>query len=101
MATKTHFEIDQGTNVQMRLELVENDGSPKDMTNHLVFAQMKQSYLHDSDQATKFNCIVTDASNGVVDMYLTNVQTDALDARRKYLFDIEVKPTTFTEMQSI
>jgi NAD-specific glutamate dehydrogenase len=90
MAERSDFDIDQGSNVVITMDLANKDRSPYNMVNHLVFAQMKLSYLHDSTQATKFTPYYQDAPNGIIQLILTNEQTDALDYRKPYYYDVEV-----------
>lgn len=90
MAQKSDFDIDQGANVLLTMELINPDKSPKNMVNHVVYAQMKQSYSYDSTRATKFATHYPDAPGGIIQLALTNLQTDALDYRRPYYYDVEV-----------
>ena len=41
MAQEETFTIDQGADVAIQLYLVNTDGSPKNLTNHLITAKMK------------------------------------------------------------
>jgi len=90
-ATRGDFDIDQGSNVLITMELMNLDRSPKNMTNNLVFGQMKQSYEHDSTRATHFITSVVNAPEGIITLALTNEQTAELDYRRRYVYDIEVR----------
>lgn len=90
MSQDTQLTIDQGTDVLIQLTLVNEDQSAKNLVNHTAFAWMKQSYNHDSTQATKFASTISNDSGGIVDLQLTNIQTDALDHRRNYVFDVEL-----------
>jgi hypothetical protein len=90
MAERSDFDIDQGSNVVLTMELMNTDRSPKNMVNHVVHAQMKQSFKYDSTRATKFATYYTDAPQGIVQLALTNLQTDALDYRKPYYYDVEV-----------
>lgn len=91
MATRSDFDIDQGSNVLITMELMNEDRSPKDMTNHVVYGQMKMSYGDDSTEATHFTTMVTNAPNGEVTLSLTNTQTASLDYRKRYMYDFEVR----------
>jgi hypothetical protein len=90
MAYYEDFSIDQGTDVAIQLELVDKDtGSAKDLTNHTVAAQMKHNY--EADSAISFGAIVVDpATSGSILLNLTNQQTDALDFKRRYVYDVEL-----------
>lgn len=90
MATEENLSIDQGTDVLIILQLANTDQSAKNLTNHTVYAWVKKSLSDDSDQATKFSTLISNAAAGEVELRLTNTQTDALDYRKKYFYDVEL-----------
>ena len=51
---------------------------------------MKKNFNSDSADTTTWNCIVSDATGGVMTASLTNLQTDALNAG-KYVYDVEMQ----------
>jgi hypothetical protein len=89
MAQYEDLVIDQGADVAIELELVDANGSPKDLTNYSAAAKMKRSYNSDSDDTTDFTAVISDPIEGSVVLSLTNLQTDELKKGR-YLYDVEV-----------
>ena len=72
MAQYEDITVDQGTDFAMELQLGEDDGSIKDLTNHTVSAS-----------------IIGDAANGIATLSLSNSQTEILKAGR-YVYDVEL-----------
>lgn len=89
MAQYEEFTIDQGADVSIQLNLVDTSDTVKDLTNYTVTAKLKKNYNSDSDDTTNFATAVTNASNGICTLSLTNTQTDALKAGR-YVYDVEL-----------
>lgn len=90
MAQYEEFTIDQGTDVSILINLVNADNSKKDLTNYSVSAKMKKTYNSDSADTTDFTAVVADPStDGIVNLSLTNAQTDALRPG-KYVYDVEI-----------
>lgn len=91
MAAYEDFTIDQGADVAFELHLTDPDGSPKNLTSFFVNAKMKRSYTSDSDETVDFTTLIpTPATDGIVSLSLTNEQTDALNTRGRYLYDVEI-----------
>jgi hypothetical protein len=92
MADYEDFTIDQGADVAIELHLQEQDGSKKDLTGHSALAKMKRSYNStDSDEITSFTTIVASpATDGILTLALTNSQTDTLNSRLRYVYDVEL-----------
>lgn len=92
MATYEELIIDQGADVAVEIELVEQDGSKKDLTGYSAAAKMKRNYNSvDSDEIVDFTATIGDpATDGVVILSLTNTQTDALSTRGRYVYDVEI-----------
>lgn len=92
MADYEDFTIDQGADVAIELHLQEQDGSKKDLTGHSASAKMKRSYNSvDSDEIVDFTTIVSSpATDGILTLALTNTQTDALNPRLRYVYDVEL-----------
>ena len=83
MATYEDFTIDQGADLALQLELVNPDGSKKDLTGYTASAKMKKTYR--STESIDFTAVVPDPSlEGIVTLSLTNLQTDALSTRGRY-----------------
>tara|TARA_Y100000385_G_scaffold250028_1_gene271817 strand:- start:192 stop:551 length:360 start_codon:yes stop_codon:yes gene_type:complete len=92
MADYEDFTIDQGADVAIELHLQEQDGSKKDLTGHSALAKMKRSYNStDSDEITSFTTVVSSpATDGILTLALTNSQTDSLNSRLRYVYDVEL-----------
>ena len=92
MADYEDFTIDQGTDVAIELHLQEQDGSVKNLTSHSAAAKMKRSYNSvDSDEIVTFAANIADPpTDGVLVLSLTNEQTDALNPRNRYVYDVEL-----------
>ena len=91
MATYEEITIDQGADVAIELHLVDVTGAAKNLTNYAVAAKMKKNYNSDSSDTTVFTTgIATDPTSGICTLSLTNVQTDALKAPGKYVYDVEI-----------
>ena len=89
MAQYEDITIDQGSDVAIQLDLVNKDGSVKDLTNFQVAAKLKKSYNSDSADTLSFTAGVTDPENGTIILGLDNTQTDSLTSRR-YVYDVEI-----------
>ena len=92
MADYEDFTIDQGADVAIELHLQEQDGSKKNLTGHSALAKMKRSYNStDSDEIVSFTTIVASpATDGILTLALTNPQTDSLNPRLRYVYDVEL-----------
>lgn len=89
MATYEDFTIDQGADLALQLELVNPDGSKKDLTGYSAAAKMKKTYR--STESVDFTTLITDPSlEGIVTISLTNLQTDQLSTRGRYVYDVEI-----------
>lgn len=91
MAQYEEFTIDKGVDVAIELDLINEFGDPKDLSNYNVAASMRRNYS--STQAVDFNSIIAKPpTDGVVTLSLTNAQTAALDAGR-YVYDVIISFT--------
>ena len=89
MAQYEEFSIDQGADVTIELHLVDKNDVVKNLTGHTVTAKMKKNYNSDSSDTTDFATVISNASNGVASLSLTNSQTNALKVGR-YVYDVEL-----------
>ena len=89
MAQYEEFSIDQGADVTIELHLVDKNDAVKNLTGHTVTAKMKKNYNSDSSDTTDFATVISNASNGVASLSLTNSQTNALKVGR-YVYDVEL-----------
>ena len=89
MATYEDFTIDQGADLALQIELVNPDGSKKDLTGYTASAKLKKTYR--STESVDFTAVVpSPALEGIVTISLTNLQTDALSTRGRYVYDVEI-----------
>ena len=86
------FTINQGTDIAIELHCTEPDGSVKDLSNHSLAAYMKRNYADSANDpdTVSFNGIISDATGGIATISLTNTQTDALNTRGRYVYDVEL-----------
>lgn len=90
MAQYEEFTIDQGSDVSVTLNLVNTDGSKKNLTGYSVAAKMKKTYNSADSDTTSFTTAITSPpAGGICTLALTNTQTDALKAGR-YVYDVEI-----------
>tara|TARA_Y100001938_G_scaffold148075_1_gene230820 strand:- start:1714 stop:2064 length:351 start_codon:yes stop_codon:yes gene_type:complete len=89
MAQYEEFTIDQGADVAIELHLVDKNDAVKNITGHTVTAKLKKNYNSDSSDTTDFTTIISNATNGVTTLSLTNTQTNALKVGR-YVYDVEL-----------
>lgn len=90
MALYEEIEIDQGTDVSIELQLINIDGTPKDLTSYSARSKMKKSYTSDSADTHDFITIIASpATDGILNLSMTNVVTDGIPAGR-YLYDVEI-----------
>lgn len=86
------FTINQGTDIAIELHCTEPDGSVKDLSNHSLAAYMKRNYADSANDpdTVSFNGIISDAIGGIATISLTNTETDALNPRGRYVYDVEL-----------
>ena len=85
--------IDQGADQTIQLELTDTSGDKKNLTGYAVAAQIRRNYSSiDSDAVTFSSQIASPATNGVINLTLTNSQTGGMKAGR-YVYDVEISST--------
>lgn len=90
MAQYEELSIDKGSDITLQLELEDTSGNAKDLTNYTVAGKLKKTYSTPDGEATTFVTeIQAPAADGVVNLSLTNAQTDAIKAGR-YVYDVEI-----------
>ncbi len=91
MAQYEDLTIDQGADVAIQLELLEKDGSIKNLVGFSAAAKMKRSYNADSDNTLAFTASITElnAPLGILVLELTNTQTNTLKSGR-WVYDVEI-----------
>jgi hypothetical protein len=81
------LHMDQGSSFTMEFQFT-LDGSPLDLTNYLVRAQMR-THKKSSEVAANFVCSVVDATLGKISIAISQADREALVAS-EYLYDIEI-----------
>ena len=89
MAEYEKFDIDQGSDIAIQLDLVDQNNNKKDLTNFSAAAKMKRTFNSDSSDTTAFSAAITDADDGILTLSLTNTQTSALKVGT-YVYDVEI-----------
>jgi hypothetical protein len=91
MAHYEELTIDKGTDVSIELQLVNLDGSAKDLTGYSVSAKMATRYdERDSDKIAFTSIVATPADEGIVSLSLTNTVSDTLNPKKRYVYDVEI-----------
>ena len=90
--TYEDIDINQGTDIAIELDCVDEDGSVKNLTNHSIAAKMKRTYNStDASDIQAFNAIVqSPADAGKLTLSLTNVTNQRLLERGRYVYDAEL-----------
>jgi len=89
MAEYEKFDIDQGSDIAIQLDLVDQNNNKKDLSNYSAAAKMKRTFNSDSSDTTTFTAAITDADDGILTLSLTNAQTSALKVGT-YVYDVEI-----------
>jgi len=90
MALQEDISIDQGTDYRFRLELVETDGSKKNLTGYTAAGKIKETYNTSDSDAIEFAATFpAPRTDGILLLDLTNTQTDLLTENR-YVYDVEI-----------
>ena len=70
MATYEDFTIDQGSDLALQIELVEPDGSTKNLNGYTVSAKMKKTFRSTAADTVEFTSIVADPAESVELSYI-------------------------------
>ena len=88
MAVYSNIVVDQGTDYSASIDVTDSDGDTTDLTGYTGAGQIRETYS--STTAVDFTVTVADpATSGVLNISLTNVQTNAMKAGR-YVYDVEI-----------
>ena len=88
MAIIANLFIDQGTDYSIVVDCTDVSGEVLDLTGYTAAAQIRKTYS--STTAVNFTVSVrSPATAGILDVSLTNAQTNAMKAGR-YVYDIEI-----------
>jgi|TARA_R110000772_G_scaffold81093_1_gene172650 hypothetical protein len=91
MAHYEDLHIDQGTDVSIEIYLVNPDGSVKNLTGYSVAASLATRYDAPTVEKTNFTAAVkSPATDGIVALSLTNAQSQALNPKKRYVYDVEI-----------
>jgi hypothetical protein len=89
MAEYEKFTIDQGSDIAIQLELVDENNNKKNLTDYSAAAKMKRSFNSDSSDTHAFLVAITDADDGIITMSMNNEETSALKVG-SYVYDVEI-----------
>ena len=90
MAVYEEFTIDQGTDIALQLDLIEEDGSTKNLENIFARAKIKKTYSTPDSDAVNFPATrISPLTSGILTLSLTNIQTASLKSGR-YVYDVEL-----------
>jgi len=93
-----HYEdltVDQGSDLSVELHLINKDQTKKNLTGHSVSGKIAPNYAaSDSDKISFTSIISTPDSDGIVNLSLTNLQTDLLVPKKRYVYDVEISYLT-------
>ena len=79
MAVYSNIVVDQGTDYSAGIDVTDSDGDALDLTGYTAAGQIRKSYA--SSTAVNFTAAVASpATSGVVNISLTNTQTNAMKA---------------------
>ena len=91
MAHYEDLKIDKGTDVSIEIHLVNPDNSKKNLAGYSVAAKMALSYdATDSDKISFTSAVVSPASNGIINLSLSNSVTNQLVTKKRYVYDVEI-----------
>jgi hypothetical protein len=87
MATVANLFIDQGTDFSATISLKNQDGTSINLTGYTVASQFRKSYQ--SSTSVNFTVTITSASEGKIELSLSDTATSGIRAGR-YLYDVEI-----------
>lgn len=90
MAQYEDFTIDQGSDITLQLELVDINQNAKNLTGYSGASKIRKTYNSSDSDAVSFSVQVpSPATDGKLNLTLTNSQTGAMKAGR-YVYDVEI-----------
>ena len=88
MAVYSNIVVDQGADYSAGIDVTDSDGDALDLTGYSAAGQIRKTYS--SSTAVNFTASVASPTTaGVVNISLTNAQTNAMKAGR-YVYDVEI-----------
>lgn len=91
MADFVEIQIEAGATFFTEVNVNDDSGSPKDLTNYTVKSQLRKSYY--SSTAVDFTINVSDPIDGIIEMSLSADTTANIRAGR-YVYDVEIKDSS-------
>ena len=89
MAIKANIVIDQGADFTAEIELLDTDGDPYDLSDHIIAASMRKNYA--SSTSIDFVCSPRqDPTTGYLFMSLDDSVTKDIEPGR-YLYDVVIE----------
>jgi len=88
MAVYSNIVIDQGADYSASIDVTDSDGDNIDLSGYTAAGQIRKTYS--SSTAVDFTvAVASPASAGVLNISLSNTQTNAMKAGR-YVYDVEI-----------
>lgn len=87
MAQFIEFNLDQGTDFDFDIDLIEADGTPINISDYSFSSSLKKSY-YSSTSVADFTVNIIDPSNGSIVLQMSAETTSNIKAGR-YLFDVK------------
>ena len=94
MAAVANLIIDQGATFTSDITVKDNNGNAFNLTGYTAEAKMAKGYASTRTRTTITTTISGDPTTGIVALSLTPVQTAALDAPERYVYDVEITQTS-------
>ena len=91
MAGFAELTLEQGASYSTTVTVNGSNGSPTNLTNYTVAAQLRKSYY--SSTATDFTVSISDAAGGEITMALSSANTANLTPGR-YVYDLLITSPT-------
>ena len=88
MAVYSNIVVDQGADYSASIDVTDSDGDNIDLSGYTAAGQIRKTYS--SSTAVDFTvAVASPASAGVLNISLSNTQTNAMKAGR-YVYDVEI-----------
>lgn len=94
MAAVANLIIDQGATFSSDITVKDASGNAFNLTGYTAEAKMAKGYASTRTRTTITSTISGDPTTGTVALSLTPVQTAALDAPERYVYDVEITQTS-------
>jgi hypothetical protein len=91
MAVLSNLSVDQGSDFSAEVIVEDSSGDVANLTGYTGAGQIRKTYS--SSTFTAFGVIVTNATQGLLTLTLSNTVTNAMKAGR-YVYDVEITKTS-------